>query len=471
MKNIGNLGDLLNLFVRTRLIDINYPLKGCHVLMPDGFKLRDRFFSGIEGIIEKRGYKRYQFPILTSGECIRKITEGIEDYEDGLFWLRRKNGALLDVFLSPVGESAIYTMFQRWIKKQSDLPLRLYLQGPTFRLHHDPSIMLNEDETSTTLEGHSAFSSTQEADSEYRDMIQAFQEFLQEVGIPHLQLRRPRTGNKLCYNEMVSLDTFLPSRKTSLNVAVVYNQGQVYSEVFGVEFFDAKSGEKKLTQQITFGIRERAILAMLDLHRDFHGLRFLPELAPTQILVLPVHSKESDDNLDKYAQEIADQLRGEYRVIIDTSHKRYGKKVKEARENGIPVRIGVNADNLVLGTARCSLRTDEDNPIYDIYVDDIAGKVNRYFKQIRGKIIKDAEETVRSSIVDVRNISDLGDVVSQGFIARLYFCGNDNCYSALSRSSTGEMIGTALEGDSGSCVVCREKSDTPSYYSRRAPNP
>lgn len=472
MKNkIQNLGDLINLFEQAQLIDSNYPVRGCHIWMPDGFELKERVFSRIEKVIQKEGYKRYQFPILNSGKSIRIVTKEIENYENNLFWLRKKNSKNLDLFMSPVGESAIYSMFKRWIKQQSDLPLRMYLKGPTFRYHHDPSILLNGDESSTTLEAHGAFSNKENLLKEYINITKMFHQFLQNIGIPHLQLRRPRIGNKLCYDEMISFDTFLPSKKVSLNVAVVYNQGQIYSESFGINYFDIKSRTKNYSQQITFGIRERAILAMLDLHRDTYGLRMLPEFAPTQILVLPIHSKESSSDLDEYAHRIVNILSEKYRVEIDNSSKRYGKKIVKARQKGIPLRIGVNQDNLEQKTVRYSIRTDEDQPIYNIPFDNLLDNITPIFDKIQTKIVYDAKNIFQSTIIDANSFNELEDIVMENLIARLYLCGNDNHQIKIENDLKGELIGTEIKDKSGLCIMCGKKSNYPSYYSRRASSP
>ncbi|MBD3209434.1 hypothetical protein GF367_03370 [Candidatus Woesearchaeota archaeon] len=107
-----------------------------------------------------------------------------------------------------------------------------------------------------------------------------------------MPLSRPTTGNKPVFQEMTSFETFFPSKNTSFNVGVVYNQGQIYSRGFDVTFNDG-NGNKDHTHQLTFGISERGIAAILDQHQDGHGLRLLSGLAPTQIEVIPVTNDEA----------------------------------------------------------------------------------------------------------------------------------------------------------------------------------
>ena len=113
-----------HLLLKASVSDNRYPVKGCHVLLPYGYRLKENVFEMVESSIEANGYQKFQFPRLMPGELMKPVTAYIDDFEDSLFWLRRKDGTSLDVFLSPTGECAVYTMFRKWVKNKSDLPLK-----------------------------------------------------------------------------------------------------------------------------------------------------------------------------------------------------------------------------------------------------------------------------------------------------------------------------------------------------------
>src|SRR3989338_6078134 len=153
----SDFGQFTSLIARAGIVDPNYPVKGCVVWLPDGFQFKEHVFSQIEKEVKQAGYSRYQFPRLIPGKAIRNVTEHIDDFEAGVFWLREKDGTNLDLFLNPTGECGIYTMLRRWVRQESDLPLRMYQIGTTFRPHRRSDVLLNGDEFASLLEAHSAF--------------------------------------------------------------------------------------------------------------------------------------------------------------------------------------------------------------------------------------------------------------------------------------------------------------------------
>ena len=270
---------------------------------------------------------------------------------------------------------------------------------------------------------------------------------------------------------MLSYETYLPSKRTSFNVGVHYNQGQIYSKAFDVKFNSAQ-GTKSNTHQVTFGISERGLAAMLDLHRDEYGLRMLPEFSPSQVLVMPVcKSKDDVSEVYAYAEKVADMLTGDYRTELDLSKRKPGKKLAEARMRGIPVRIGVSPEDMQEGTARVYLRTEEE-PLSYVRLDDLTGQMGPMMDQIRDSIVSDAQSFLESKICDTNSLDDTHDVVASDMLARMHYCGDLSCLDSLSKRLPGEMLGTDLrEQYPGTCLSCGKDVQNPSYYSKRGASP
>jgi len=466
-----DFGVFVNYIVKAKIIDSNYPIKGCYVWLPYGFEFKENVFSYIASKVKKMGYERYQFPILIPGETIRKVTKEIANFEDGLFWLRKKEGKNLDLFLNPTGECVIYTMFKKWIKHKSDLPLKIFQICSTFRQHKRADVMLNGDELSNLLELHSAFSSKKESDSEFIKLYEVFKEVHKKMGIPFLALRRPVEGNKPVCIDMISFETYLPSKKCSFNVGVLYNQGQIYSKAFKIEFSNQEGG-KNNTHQATSGISERGIATMLDLHKDIHGIRLLPEFAPIQIEIIPVYKGKNDKEVRNYAMKIYSSLKNKYRVKIDDStNKDPRKKFADARQRGIPLRIGVSKRDSDNETLRIYLRTEE-KPVLNFPLKKLEQEIPDYFSQIRQKIIEDSKNFFKSKIFTANNLKEVKKIVDEKNMAKIYWCGSLDCFQKLNKKLPGELIGTEInKSEKGICLICGKRTDSPSYYAKRGASP
>lgn len=464
----GDYGDYLRLLNATQIIDTRYPVKGCYVFLPDGFDIKDRVFTTAEKSLDRLGYRRYQFPRLVSGDSIRLVTEGVANFEDGLYWLRRRDGEELDLFLTPTGETGVYTMFREWIKQSSDLPLRMYQIGQTFRPHKRPNVLLNGEESMNLLEAHSAFATAEESAVEFNSIVDEFRDLHQTLGIPAIAMSRPIEGNKPVALNMVSFESYLPSKKTSFNVGVIYNQDTIYSKPMNVAFTDEKS-VRYFTHQITFGISDRAVAVMLDLHRDKHGLKLLSEFAPIQVAFFPVVNGDSRDNEVIDATHALSAQLGDLRTCVVHSKERIGKAMAKMRERGVPLRIGISKDNIDLQTVRVYLRTHDDPR--DIKIENLSGQIRELLGEVDNDIRTQAEELFKSKFVDVTSVTQLPDLMDARIIARCYCCDNQECRHIASESAPGEIIGSDFYSvEAGQCFVCSKPAPL-SYFSRRNATP
>ena len=460
------------LLLKASVSDNRYPVKGCHVLLPYGYRLKENVFEMIEASIETNGYQKFQFPRLIPGELMKPVTKYIDDFEDSLFWLRRKDNTPLDVFLSPTSECAVYTMFRKWIKNKSDLPLMAYQRGSIFRYHKNPIAMYNGDERMDLAECHAAFSSNEEAKEGFERTVTIFKEVTDKFKIPSLVLRRPRWGNKPVFLDMVSFETYLPSKQRVFNVAVVYNQDQIFSKPFDVKYLDT-DGSKQYTYQITSGISERIITSMLDIHRDETGLRLIPNFAPEQITIVPVYKGTRNDDVSKYARQIAEHMKSRYRVNLDTSRENVhpGKKIAASRTRGVPILIGIGPDNINNQTCRLYVRT-RTPPIDGFRVEDLNAAIPSFFIEVETAIKEDAKRYMDSQITSSSTINETIEIVKENKIAVFDFCGETPCIELLDKELPGELIGTeSYEKPRNACLSCGKHAYYHGFYSKRSDSP
>ena len=261
-----NSDQFKNLLSRTNILDSSYPVKGAHVWLPDGFRFKKLVFSKLESILEEAGYQQYEFPRLMPGSSLRKIAKSVKDFSGSVFWLIDSDKPT-DIFLNPTGESGIYTMLNRWIRHCSDLPIRLFQIGNTFRSHHRPYPLINSDESTPLLEGHGVFGTRKEATDEFDNVIKILENMHNTLVIPYRIVMRPQWGNNPVSEKNVSFESYFPPKGVNLNVGVAYFQDQLFSRIFEI-VFKGEEEKREYTHQLTFGINERALAAMLSIHAD-----------------------------------------------------------------------------------------------------------------------------------------------------------------------------------------------------------
>lgn len=435
-------------------IDERYPVEGCLVWMPYGYKYKEKVYEYIESRFEELGYEPYQFPRIIREEPLEKIRQSVYDFTDGVFWLSDKDGNRYNQYLTPTGETAIYPMFDRWINQESDLPLRVYQRGSIFRPVKSSNILLNSRDRMDVSEAHGSFSTREQMDSEFEQLHQMMSTIHDSLSIPYLALLRPQRGNKPVYENMISYETYLPSKEKSAFVGMLYKQDQIYTEALDVTF-KTTSGEVRNPHQITFGFTDRVVLAMLDLHKDDAGFRLLPQFAPIQVSVVPVYDGNRNDELDEYTKTLKNIL-DDWRVERRNGSKTPGAMLKEGYGQGVPIQITASPENMDSNTVRIICRTRRDDPIYKVSLEQLNSELSSHLETVEADIQSDAIERFGDSIRSVSTLDELGRAIESRQIASIHWCQSGECQDKLESELDGEILGVDLHSRDGDCIVCGE---------------
>lgn len=126
----------------------------------------------------------------------------------------------------------------------------------------------------------------------------------------------------------------------------VFKLGTKYSEAMGAAFLDA-SGSKRPMIMGCYGIGvSRLLSAVIEQHHDADGIVWPVSLAPYQVHLVPVSSK--DEHQMRVARQLYERLReAGVEVLLDDREERAGVKFKDSDLLGLPVRIviGKEAEN------------------------------------------------------------------------------------------------------------------------------
>ena len=142
-----------------------------------------------------------------------------------------------------------------------------------------------------------------------------------------------------------------------IEVGHIFKLGTKYSDALGLTYTD-ETGEQKTVVMGCYGIGvTRCIAAAIEQGHDENGIVLPVAIAPFQVMVIPVNSKEEEQV--KLAEEIYEELKKQgIEAIIDDRAERAGVKFKDADLIGIPLRIVVGK-KCGEGIVEYKKRTDE----------------------------------------------------------------------------------------------------------------
>ncbi len=150
--------------------------------------------------------------------------------------------------------------------------------------------------------------------------------------------------------------------KKGIEIGNLFKLGTKYSEKLGLTYLD-ENNETKVVTMGSYGIGPGRILAsIVEQNNDEAGIIFPIEVAPYEVAIIPVNSK------DELQNEIANKMYDELKtagvdVLLDNRDERPGVKFKDMDLIGIPLKIVVGkkaSENIVETKIR---RTNEQKDI------------------------------------------------------------------------------------------------------------
>ena len=166
-----------------------------------------------------------------------------------------------------------------------------------------------------------------------------------------------------------------------IEVGQVFYLGTKYSEALGATYLDAEGRERPI-EMGCYGIGiSRLVAAAIEQNYDANGIIWPMAIAPFQVLLLPINTK------DKATQKVCDELYVELQkrgveIILDDRDERPGVKFKDADLVGIPLRVTVGPKGLEKGCIE--LRWRRDGKTAEIPVSQAADTLTALVREAMG---------------------------------------------------------------------------------------
>jgi prolyl-tRNA synthetase len=200
-------------------------------------------------------------------------------------------------------------------------------------------------------------------------------------------------------------------------------------------------------------------------------LRFPFEIAPKQVVIVPVLA-EKEPKVLKKAKEIAEKISEEgYRVELDASDdKRPGEKFYFWEMKGIPLRVEIGPKELKAKKVILYRRDTEKKMA--VSEKQLIKEIGKQGKSLSENLKKVAKAQLEKAVVSVKTLDEVKKVVGVG-IARCGFCSTANeglkCAEVIEKETGGRIRGTRIdvkEKASGNCVVCGKPAKEVVYIAK-----
>jgi prolyl-tRNA synthetase len=392
------------------IVDKHWDVKGMPVLLPYGYSMHQAIMGLFEEEYGKIGIKQCQFPAFIPKVFLEKEADHVKAFVSECFWYKD------EMCLRPTSETAMYSMFSRWVKSVDDLPLMVHQSCSVWRYETKNTKPLIRVREIPWNEAHTAHSTPSEAIELLEDCWRIVHRVLTDhLSIDGLRLRRPDWDRFPGADYTDVLDVVMPCGRVLQTIGAHY-LGQHFSSVFNISF----NGEN--AYMTCTGVSTRALAAVLSAHGDDKGLILPSVIAPIQVIVIPIVSKTSLEEVTDTAERIRNELKTlGLRVRVDASgRKRPGDKFFYYEMKGVPLRIEIGANDIAKGHCTLKVRGLEDRMFAPL------AEVGSICLQALGNFDAALRERARvhlmSRTVDCSTPSDIAGILSLGGFARIpYF--------------------------------------------------
>jgi len=445
-----------------------YPVKGCGVWLPYGFKIRKYVINLIRELLDRTGHEEILMPLLIPEELLSKEKEHIEGFRGEVYWVTKGGQEELDVKLAlrPTSETVISLYESYWYKSYKQLPKKLYQVVSIFRYETKATKpMIRVREVTTFKEAHTLHESFEAAEEQVLEAISVYRKFFDELKIPYIISKRPDWDKFAGALYTIAFDTIMPDGKV-LQIGTVHNLGQNFTKVFEVRIQLADE-TVDYGWQTSYGISERVIAALISIHGDDLGLILPPKFAPIQVIVIPIFTSETKGEVLEYAEKVVKKLsengirvKVDYREDVTPGYKFYDWEMR-----GVPLRLEVGKREVNSNTVTLANRVTKERR--SVKLNELYDKVLEEMNNLEKSLSERAWKWFKEKIKEIDYLDEAKDILkNERGIVELPWCGREECGLRMEEILEAKTLGTpvfALEKIDVTykkCPICGKQAKT-----------
>lgn len=451
----------LEIIRKTELADYA-PMKGMMVIRPDGYSIWENIQRLLDRRIKDSGHVNAYFPLFIPESLLKKEMEHLEGFAPEVAWVTRGGQEELEERLAvrPTSEAIIGSMYAKWIQSYRDLPVLINQWANIVRWEKVTRPFLRTTEF-LWQEGHTAHETFEEAQEETIKILSLYKEFVEsELAIPVVTGRKTLREKFAGAMETYAIEALMSDGK-ALQMGTSHNLGQHFSKVFDIRFEDR---EQKLQYvwQTSWGVSTRLIGALVMTHGDDSGLRLPPQVAPVQIIVVPISLGNWKENVLPAALAVEKELRqAGWRVRLDAREEfTPGWKFSEWEMRGVPLRIEIGPRDIKENRAVLVRRDVQKKESANLAA--LVPRVKETLQEIQASLFDQALRFLRENTRTASDYNEFKEVIEskRGFI-RSWWCGDTSCEDRIKEETMATVRVIPLkkneEENVGDCVCCRKK--------------
>ena len=450
-------------------------VRGCMVIKPYGYAIWEIIQAELDRRFKENGVKNAYFPLLIPKSFLSREAEHVEGFAKECAVVTHHRlmndpegkGVVVDpkarleeeLIIRPTSETIIWSTYKNWISSYRDLPILCNQWCNVMRWEMRTRLFLRTAEF-LWQEGHTAHATEEEAENYAATMLDVYADFAEKVmAIPVVKgVKSPNERFAGALNTY-SIEAMMQDGK-ALQAGTSHFLGQNFAKSFDVTFLN-KENKFEYVWATSWGVSTRLMGALIMTHSDDNGLVLPPNLAPTQVVIVPIFKKQEQlDELMEKLNPLADELKKlGIRVQIDASDKATpGFKFAEYELKGVPLRLAMGGRDLENGTVELARRDTLTKET--VAFDGIVETIQNLLKEIQDNIYQKALNFRLENTREVDTWEDFKEEIKKPGFLLCHWDGTPETEEKIKAETKATIRCIPLEGDKtpGKCIYTGKPS-------------
>ena len=451
-------------------------VRGCMVIKPYGYAIWETIQAELDKRFKEKGVKNAYFPLLIPKSFLSREAEHVEGFAKECAVVTHHRlmndpegkGVVVDpkarleeeLIIRPTSETIIWSTYKNWISSYRDLPILCNQWCNVMRWEMRTRLFLRTAEF-LWQEGHTAHATKEEAENYAATMLDVYADFAEKImAIPVVKgVKSPNERFAGALNTY-SIEAMMQDGK-ALQAGTSHFLGQNFAKSFDVQFL-TNENKFEYVWATSWGVSTRLMGALIMTHSDDNGLVLPPNLAPIQVVIVPIFKKQ--DQLDAIMEKInpiADELKKlGVRVQIDASDKATpGFKFAEYELKGVPLRLAMGARDLENGTIELARRDTMTKET--VSFDGIVETIKNLLEEIQANIYQKALNFRLENTREVDTWEDFKEEIKKGGFLLCHWDGTPETEEKIKAETKATIRCIPFEGDKtpGNCIYTGKPSN------------
>ena len=449
---------------KAELIDYS-SVRGCMILRPYGYAIWEHIQHWLDSAFKATGHENVYMPMLIPESLLQKEKDHVEGFAPEVAWVTHGGNEKLAerLCVRPTSETLFCEHYSHIIKSYRDLP-KLYNQWcSVIRWEKTTRPFLRTMEF-LWQEGHTMHETAEEAVAETEQMLNIYAKLCEDaLAIPVVKGKKTDKEKFAGAEATYTIEAMMHDGK-SLQAGTSHYFGDGFAKAFDIQF-TGRDNKLQHPHQTSWGVTTRLICAIIMTHGDNNGLVLPPQVAPIQVVIIPV-AQHKEGVLEK-AGELKQRLEKICRVKMDDSNNSPGWKYAEYEMKGVPLRLEIGPRDIEQNQCVLVRRDNREKTI--VSLDELETVIPQLLEKLHDSLYQKALENREKRTFVAHNLEEMVQVAGgeNGFIKTMW-CGDPACEEAFKEKAgvTSRCMPFEQEHLDDVCACCGKPAKAMVYWGK-----